>query len=95
MTLDTRTPAEIRYDAERDGSLYVKPQPAGDDPDTIIAITEQLEAHHDQRMRRGRSTDAAWSAIIDVLVNTERQQRTTPAEDALITQILLELDGGE
>jgi hypothetical protein len=113
--IDDRTDAERRYDALKDGSAYVKPQPAGedeeiaiarevdrllearrDDPDTIIALTERIEAHHDQRnRRRGRATDAAWSAIIDVLVNAQPQQRTTPAEDALIIQILLELDGGE
>jgi hypothetical protein len=30
MSIDTRTPQERRYDAERDGTLYIKPEPAED-----------------------------------------------------------------
>ncbi|HEU5102313.1 MAG TPA: hypothetical protein VFU22_24995 [Roseiflexaceae bacterium] len=41
MTIDTRTPAEIKYDAERDGSAYVKPQPA--DERTAHALDELIE----------------------------------------------------
>ena len=32
MTIDTRTPAEIRYDALKDGSAYVKPAALQDNP---------------------------------------------------------------
>ena len=32
MTTDTRTPAERRYDAERDGSLYARPAALQDNP---------------------------------------------------------------
>jgi hypothetical protein len=35
MSIDTRTPAERAYDAQRDGSAYVKPEPAGDSGDLI------------------------------------------------------------
>lgn len=48
MAIDTRTPEERAYDAERDGTLYTKPAEAPYTPaeyDTLISVLKRIEEH--------------------------------------------------
>lgn len=59
--MDTRTEAERRYDAERDGSLYATPEPA-EDTDRIIDILEQIEAQVERH-----ALDVRFDAVVDAV----------------------------
>jgi hypothetical protein len=60
-TVDTRTEAERRYDAERDGTLYFqKPQPAAVEAEDaeIIQILTIIDGDEDGQ---------PWDAILDYI----------------------------
>ena len=44
MTTDTRAPAEIRYDALKDGSAYVKPAALQDNPRVDLPLLPEEAA---------------------------------------------------
>lgn len=50
MTTDTRTEAEKRYDAERDGTLYTTP--VNPEPAHLLALRAQIDAETDPDMRK-------------------------------------------
>ena len=67
MTIDLRTPAEIRYDAERDGSLYIKPAALQDNPRADLPLLPE-EATILAHLRAGlTSADEKVIAILRVI----------------------------
>ena len=56
MTTDTRTPAERRYDAERDGSLYARPAALQDNPRVDLPLLPE-EATILAHLRAGLALD--------------------------------------
>jgi hypothetical protein len=74
MSVDTRTPAEIRYDALKNGSAYIKPQPA---EDAKLAIARDIDRVLDAKLGTAEDDDDAdynpWEDIIKVLLGIDQQ----------------------
>jgi hypothetical protein len=74
MSTDTRTPAEIAYDATRDGSAYIKPELT--DADDTLTCDEEIVIDHILQLPGGREIpivpsrdqaerDERWTALLD------------------------------
>lgn len=82
-TTDTRTPAERRYDAERDGSAYVKPQMAPRLADS--AASPEARAIYDTLSPDAQRVADRLIEIIDAMPDEKAKQATD--------LVLLTLDG--